>query len=174
MLVLTRKLQEQIRIGDDIVITVLQFRGNSIRIGIEAPANVRVLRNELPQKNAGRTTQEIEIPLAALNQLMNNRIDETKVQVVRTERNTPPSVNVERHPVARPLPIGSRHPNGGGRGPLAGKLQARRANGDVVASNAAGQQDDVVDADPCPEFDMLGENHLSACREENAALMAAV
>jgi len=47
MLVLTRKLQEQIRIGDDIVITVLQVRGQAVRIGIEAPKNIRVLRAEL-------------------------------------------------------------------------------------------------------------------------------
>ena len=48
MLVLTRKLQEQIRIGQDIVITILQVRGRSVRVGIEAPRNVRVLRAELP------------------------------------------------------------------------------------------------------------------------------
>jgi carbon storage regulator CsrA len=48
MLVLTRKLQEQIRIGDDVVVTILQVRGQSVRVGIEAPRNVRVLRAELP------------------------------------------------------------------------------------------------------------------------------
>jgi len=47
MLVLTRKLDESLRIGDDIKITVLRIKGNTIRIGIEAPKNVRVLRDEL-------------------------------------------------------------------------------------------------------------------------------
>ncbi len=47
MLVLTRKLQEQVSIGQDITITVLRVKGNSIRIGIDAPDNVRVLRGEL-------------------------------------------------------------------------------------------------------------------------------
>lgn len=50
MLVLTRKRQEQIHIGDDIVLTVLRVKGNTVRVGIEAPRNVRVLRGELPPK----------------------------------------------------------------------------------------------------------------------------
>lgn len=47
MLVLTRKQEEQIRIGDDIVITILRVKGNTIRVGIEAPKGVRVIRSEL-------------------------------------------------------------------------------------------------------------------------------
>ncbi len=50
MLVLTRKLQEQIKIGDEIVVTILQVRGQSVRVGIQAPKHVRVLRAELPVK----------------------------------------------------------------------------------------------------------------------------
>ncbi|WP_315858771.1 carbon storage regulator CsrA [Blastopirellula sediminis] len=49
MLVLTRKQQEKIQIGDDIVITILKVKGNSIRVGIEAPKDVRVVRGELPK-----------------------------------------------------------------------------------------------------------------------------
>jgi carbon storage regulator CsrA len=52
MLVLTRKHQEKIRIGDDIVITVLRSKGKSVRLGIEAPASVPVLRGELAYKIA--------------------------------------------------------------------------------------------------------------------------
>ena len=48
MLVLTRKLNERIMIGDDIVITVIELRGdNSIRLGIEAPRGVRIQREEI-------------------------------------------------------------------------------------------------------------------------------
>ncbi len=47
MLVLTRKLQEKIRVGNDITITVLRVKGNSVRIGVEAPRDVRVMRGEL-------------------------------------------------------------------------------------------------------------------------------
>jgi carbon storage regulator CsrA len=48
MLVLTRKSQQQIKVGDDIVITILKVRGKQVQVGIEAPRNVRVLRGEVP------------------------------------------------------------------------------------------------------------------------------
>jgi carbon storage regulator CsrA len=47
MLVLTRKYQEKIRIGDNITITVLRTKGKAVRLGIEAPADVPVIRGEL-------------------------------------------------------------------------------------------------------------------------------
>lgn len=47
MLVLTRKVGEQILIGDDIVITVLDSRGDGIRIGIDAPRGVKIQREEV-------------------------------------------------------------------------------------------------------------------------------
>lgn len=50
MLVLTRKQDEQILIGDDVVITVIKIRNNQIRLGISAPRDVRVLRGELEAK----------------------------------------------------------------------------------------------------------------------------
>jgi carbon storage regulator CsrA len=47
MLVLTRKHQETIRIGDHITITVLKTKGKTVRLGIEAPVEVPVIRGEL-------------------------------------------------------------------------------------------------------------------------------
>ncbi len=47
MLVLTRRANESIMIGDDIVITVLDVRGDQIRIGIRAPRSVAVHREEV-------------------------------------------------------------------------------------------------------------------------------
>ena len=47
MLVLTRKLGESIQIGDDIIVTVLRIKGNSIRLGIDAPTQVRIIRREM-------------------------------------------------------------------------------------------------------------------------------
>lgn len=47
MLVLTRKLGASITIDDNIHVTVLEVRGNQVRLGIEAPADVRVRRSEL-------------------------------------------------------------------------------------------------------------------------------
>lgn len=57
MLIITRKPQQQIRIGDNIVITFIEFRGNSIRLGVDAPKDVKVLREELVQQ----TAVEIEV-----------------------------------------------------------------------------------------------------------------
>jgi carbon storage regulator len=47
MLVLSRKQGEQLQIGDDITITVLESHGRVLKLGIEAPRDVRVLRGEL-------------------------------------------------------------------------------------------------------------------------------
>jgi carbon storage regulator len=47
MLVLSQKRQESIWICDDIVVTVLAIRGNKVRLGIEAPKEIHVLRTEL-------------------------------------------------------------------------------------------------------------------------------
>jgi carbon storage regulator CsrA len=50
MLVLTRKTEQQIQIGNNIVITILQIRGQTVRVGIEAPKDVRVIRAEINGK----------------------------------------------------------------------------------------------------------------------------
>jgi carbon storage regulator CsrA len=48
MLVLTRKSQEKIQIGENITITILRVKGQAVRVGIDAPRDVRVIRSELP------------------------------------------------------------------------------------------------------------------------------
>jgi len=50
VLVLTRKSEEAFRIGDDIKVTVLGVRGNQVQIGISAPPQVRIYREEVYQK----------------------------------------------------------------------------------------------------------------------------
>ena len=47
MLVLTRKQNEKIQIGDNITITVLRLKGKTVRLGIQAPAEYTVVRGEL-------------------------------------------------------------------------------------------------------------------------------
>ena len=47
MLVLTRKLGEVIRVGDAVTVRVLEVRGNQVRLGVEAPADVRIYREEV-------------------------------------------------------------------------------------------------------------------------------
>lgn len=50
MLVLSRKLNQEIRIGENIVVRVLAIKGNQVRLGIVAPAEVPVLREEILTK----------------------------------------------------------------------------------------------------------------------------
>ena len=53
MLVLSRKESQRIRLGDQIVITIVKISGDKVRVGIEAPNNVLVLRDELePREEA--------------------------------------------------------------------------------------------------------------------------
>lgn len=47
MLVLSRRVGERLMIGDDIVITIIDVRSDGVRIGIDAPRNVRVNRAEI-------------------------------------------------------------------------------------------------------------------------------
>jgi carbon storage regulator len=47
MLVFTRKVGQKIHIGNDIVIVVSKLRNNDVRIGIEAPRDMQVMRGEL-------------------------------------------------------------------------------------------------------------------------------
>lgn len=62
MLVLTRKANQQIQIGDNVVVTILQIKGNTVRVGIEAPRDVRVIRGELKGIDANRTVVEMTMP----------------------------------------------------------------------------------------------------------------
>ncbi len=47
MLILTQKLGEMIRIGDDVTVRVVEVRGNQIRLGVEAPPQIRIYREEI-------------------------------------------------------------------------------------------------------------------------------
>lgn len=47
MLILSRKRDEKIRIGEEVTITVVEIRGDKVRLGIEAPTSIRVNREEV-------------------------------------------------------------------------------------------------------------------------------
>ena len=53
MLILTRKPNEDIYIGDNVKIKVTEIRGNTVRIGIDAPPDVPILRGELRPLDSG-------------------------------------------------------------------------------------------------------------------------
>jgi len=50
LLVLTRKLGEKIQIGEDISIVIMELKGKQVKLGIEAPSNIKVHREEIYQK----------------------------------------------------------------------------------------------------------------------------
>ncbi len=52
MLVLTRKLMEKLFIGDDICVTIVRLEGGQVRLGIDAPREVKVVRAELVPERA--------------------------------------------------------------------------------------------------------------------------
>ena len=58
MLVLTRKSDESIRIGEDVVIKVIRTGKGTVKLGIDAPADVRVLRGELAEAVAAPAAAE--------------------------------------------------------------------------------------------------------------------
>lgn len=60
MLVLSRRESERIRLGDSITVTVVKLTGDRVRLGIEAPADLRVLRGELERRDT-----EPSMPLKA-------------------------------------------------------------------------------------------------------------
>jgi carbon storage regulator len=47
MLVLSRRVGESVVIGDDVVVTILELRGDIIRVGVDAPRHIQVRRQEL-------------------------------------------------------------------------------------------------------------------------------
>ncbi|MEX0613409.1 MAG: carbon storage regulator [Pirellulales bacterium] len=70
MLVLSRKESQRIRLGDSIVITIVKISGDKVRVGIDAPSHVLVLRDELEARDPATsgetspaTTAEQSVPL---------------------------------------------------------------------------------------------------------------
>ena len=58
MLILTRRIGETLMVGDDVTITVLGVKGNQVRIGVNAPKDVAVHREEIYQRIQKEKTVE--------------------------------------------------------------------------------------------------------------------
>jgi carbon storage regulator len=56
MLILTRRVNESLLIGDDVTVTILGVKGNQVRIGVDAPRDVSVQREELGSRDDDPTT----------------------------------------------------------------------------------------------------------------------
>jgi carbon storage regulator len=78
MLVLTRKIGESIKINEDVKITVIDVKGKNIRLGIEAPRDTKIYREEvflrIKQENRTAATST-DIDMGKISQLMKDKLD---------------------------------------------------------------------------------------------------
>lgn len=72
MLVLARKANETIKIGDEIEIRIIEVKGDTIRIGIEAPKNIDILRGELVQSISETNAEAMTLDKDLFTKLINN------------------------------------------------------------------------------------------------------
>lgn len=62
MLVLTRRTNETIKIGDDVRVTVCRVQGGNVRLGIDAPPDKPILRGELTNRDSAAAAQPATCP----------------------------------------------------------------------------------------------------------------
>jgi len=67
MLVLSRKLNETILIGDNVRVTLLGIDGDKIKIGIDAPRDVKVFREELIEATKSTNKQALDAPIISFD-----------------------------------------------------------------------------------------------------------
>jgi carbon storage regulator len=73
MLVLTRKLQEAIKIGNDIEITVLAVEGDQVKLGISAPKNIEIHRKEIFLSIQEENNKAAQSSIDSINQLLRKK-----------------------------------------------------------------------------------------------------
>jgi carbon storage regulator len=75
MLILSRKINEKIMIGDDISVSVIEIRGDQVKLGVDAPRTVKVFRQEVFDaiRAENRAAAESVPVLPALQLLDNNK-----------------------------------------------------------------------------------------------------
>jgi len=70
MLVLTRKPRQQIMIGDDVIINIVEVQGDNVRIAIDAPRNIKIYRGEIyraiQEENRKAAMANVDLDLSSL------------------------------------------------------------------------------------------------------------
>jgi carbon storage regulator CsrA len=128
MLVLTRKTQEQIQIGESVVVTVLRIKGSTVRLGIEAPRQTRVMRGELnrieavagaspPAETLGPQSNTAEVQVVEVKLSAHTPGADCKVASSAPEASGRP---LEQHVAAVTSGAGVRYPARLGAGTLRG------------------------------------------------------
>ncbi len=70
MLILSRKKEEQIVIGDDVVVTIIDLDSDKVKIGIDAPKNVKVFRKELIEDVKSSNVEAVSASVSMFGELM--------------------------------------------------------------------------------------------------------
>ena len=77
MLILTRKLNEEIKIGSEITLKVISISENNVKIGIEAPKGIQIIRSELYEK-----IKEVSSRASKQSQLKPYGLDKLKIKKI--------------------------------------------------------------------------------------------
>jgi carbon storage regulator len=76
MLILSRKVNEKIMIGDDISVSVIEIRGDQVRIGVDAPKKVKVFRQEvydaIKEENKAAAESKTVLPVVDFGKNLSN------------------------------------------------------------------------------------------------------
>ncbi|MCA9102198.1 MAG: carbon storage regulator [Planctomycetales bacterium] len=134
MLVLSRKQEQRIQIGEHVTVTILQVKGRSVRIGIDAPAELHIKRGELCDNDAG------DAPPAA---------DEQNVQIEPSLPDTTPPVVTASHrdrtAARHRTPSLARRPmtDTAGAGPLRRFVDRRHSDTDLSGPQSDRRRDEA-------------------------------
>jgi len=102
MLILTRKIGESILVGDNIRLVVLEIRGRQVRLGIEAPADIVVLREEIAQRLTDENLRAVRFNYQEVQQAVNALpIEVAHRLALRPPRPESPTVTLESQALGR-------------------------------------------------------------------------